>query len=910
MKQSIALLVLASMLFAECEIAPAAEATTGTIAGSVSDSGGAPVVNGRISALSPSGRYFVLSDSRGRFMLLGLPPDSYTLSVEAAGFEAVNESGVAVLPGQTAQTSFRLAKALRTLARVRASSAFNVGSTTDSFTVSGGAARAIAPPVSSSGLGAYSAGSVQGAIASVPGVNLDSFANAILRGGKVDDAVFNFDSVPVPQGLIAEPGGNIVGAQLPTTGIASTTVTLAGYQTQGDNALGGVIDQIPAVGTYPGSSTLELSDGVGARYQLANLQVLGATRDLKWRYALASTLASEDFSYGDGHSFYPVEAATYGVALKNRGQFSTTANVHYRLDQKNDFSVLSLVGEANYDQYGTPFSGETIGQFNGSRTPYPGEANQAAPVTFPSRVRGTYDIVKAQWLHTGAHALSRVQLYQSQFGSTAGGPYWDENGFPNGAFSLLGHQGGREEGLGYDGDDAPGDHHHLRFGAEYRINNSFLDQVVPTADERVRSNPTLFSALAYFGDTYSPSSQLDVTGTARLTRTHVVPSDGFIYDVAALDPHFGATYKVAGYALRATFDHTTVAPKPLEADRSDSSNVDPAHPQQPASFVPLASETANVFTYSFEGGRRTQFRATYYQEFEKNRIDVLPVNYRTAAASGAAPSAIGVPANVGQLRASGAELYLKNGGFILDTNLVRGFSSSASQFAFNSLNAAAIAANHLFPIGYVPDFTTTLSYEFDAARRRLRFTPSLSYATGYPYGNGRKIWIFDPVTNKPIQVPNDNNRNPGYNYYFLRDPSKPYDATANPYIGTLGTPEGDDPNTLRSAPQTYVNLHLEGDLTPRLTAIVDVANLFGNFSPTAEQGNPYLIGPPGYAGGNPAYARWYGQQIGSPVYTLGNGVPTNNGVTSAVPWAYGRAGYVPQSFPLGRTLQVRLRYRI
>ena len=44
-------------------------------------------------------------------------------------------------------------------------------------------------------------------------------------------------------------------------------------------------------------------------------------------------------------------------------------------------------------------------------------------------------------------------------------------------------------------------------------------------------------------------------------------------------------------------------------------------------------------------------------------------------------------------------------------------------------------------------------------------------------------------------------------------------------------------------------------------------------------------------------------------YLLGNGVPTNDGVNQAVPWTYGTAAYMPQSYPLARTFQLRLRYR-
>jgi hypothetical protein len=270
-----------------------------------------------------------------------------------------------------------------------------------------------------------------------------------------------------------------------------------------------------------------------------------------------------------------------------------------------------------------------------------------------------------------------------------------------------------------------------------------------------------------------------------------------------------------------------------------------------------------------------------------------------------------VPSNIGNLRANGFEVGVKTGDFSFNSNFVRARSSSASQFAYNDLNAPAVAVGHLFPVSYEPDFTMEMGYEFHTANRKVRITPSLSYETGYPYGNGKDVYIFDPVTNKPELVPNDNFVNPGYNYYFLRDPSMAFNAATNPYIGNLGTPEGSDPNTLRTMPQILVNLHVEGDLSPRASLIVDVSNLFGEFAATAYQGNAYLIGPPGYAGGNPTYAAAYQGVTGfANPYTLGNGVPTNDGVHAIVPWSYGRGGYIPQSYPNGRTIELRLKYRM
>ncbi len=911
-----------------------AEPTTGTIVGTVLDANGAPVAAATVAAASPSGRYQTTTNVRGRFVILGAVPDTYTISVQAPGFQTALRSGTLVLPGQSSSADFALQRGLQTIGRVSTTTnAFRVGAPSDTFTVSRDAALAHAPTSTTSGLGAYTEGTVQGAIANVPGVALDPFANAILRGGKVGDTVFDYDAVPIPQGLIAEPGGNVVGAQLPTTGIAATTVTMAGYGAESDNALGGVVNQIPAVGTYPGQSTLELGAGIGAQFQYANLLRLGATPDLRWRYAVAATSSSEYFPYGNGVTFLPAEAATYGLSLQTRAQYSIESNVHYRASDRDDISVLGLVGEAAYTQYGTPFPGETVGFLDGSvmqpdgstaTVPFPGIANQNAAVSFSSGVRGTYDIIKATWLHTGGSILSRVQLYQSRYGSTASGPFWDENGFPDGSISLVANQGGKQTGLTYDGDGVFGKNH-LRFGAEYRVTTSFLDQEVPTAGEFITSRPTIDSYLAYVGDTWNASNRLDLTGTARLTSAHNKPSDGFAYDTTALDPHAGLSYRIGErYAARIIFDHTTVAPLPLEVDRFDSANIDANG--NPAAFVALAPETANDMTYSIEGGGRTQFRLTYYRELEQNLIDVLPVNYRAVVTSGLSPSAIGIPTNIGQLRASGFELWLKNGGFTFDGNLQRSFSSSASQFAYNDLNAPAIAAGHLFPSGYQPNFTADLAYEAQLDHGRIRVTPSLSYESGYPYGNGKMAWIFNQATGKPQQVPNDNYVNPGANYYFLQNPSRPYDPASNPYIATMGTNEGNDPNTLFTMPQTLVNLHVEGDITPRLTLILDVANVFNEISPTAYQVNAYLIGPPGYKGGNPYYECAYGQVLAGGVtsacgsklpqnppytpYLLGDGVPTNDGQTQIVPWTYGTAGYMPQSYPLGRTFQLRLRYRI
>ena len=878
----------------------AAELTFGSILGRVQNARGAPIASAEIEVLAPSGRYRAVTDSSGHFIILGMLPDTYEIDVRAKGFVAGREI-VTVLPGEREQLVFILQTRLREIARVEArGESFAVGSTGDTFTVSGQTARATVPTESSSGLATYSQESVQGALGAVPGVQFDSFANAIVRGGKVQDTGFNYDSVPVPQGLIAEPGGNIAGAQLGTTGVGATTLTLSGFTDSSQNALGGVVNEIPAVGTYPAHGSFDLAAGIGAQYGAVRASEAWATPDLRWRYALATSVSTAYFPYGDGVTFYPAEMGTYGLALQTRAQSSWSANVHFRPSSSDDFSATLLSGVATYDQYNTPYQGERWSTFNSSSSSFPGEPGDPnAQVDTPSRTRGAYFVAKLQWLHDWAHSLGRFYFYRSQTGAIANGPFWDDLSFPDGVISLWSQQTQRQDGIGFDWQDQAGLKHDVRAGAQGSLNYSNFNQVVPTAAETVTSNPRLGQYLFYLSDTWSFDDRLSATGTLRAIGQHVSTGTGLNYNVGAIDPHLGVAYEMPhGSAFRATFDHTSVAPLPLEVARTDSA--------APAAPVVLSPETADEYSFSYELGGPTQLRATYYALLEKNRIDVLPVNFRANPEN---PNAIGVPTNAGLLHSHGVELYVKRGALAFNATYNRTLTSSVDQFAYNDLNPAAIDAGHLYPAGYVPDFTATLSYEFDGAGKRLRATPLLSFESGYPYGNGTMVWISDSNGN-PRLVRNDNYVNPGYNYYFLKNPGRPFNASSNPYIASLDTDEGADPNTLRTPPQTLVSLHSEYDLAPRLTLTLDIVNLLATDAPTQMQGNPYLIGPPGYAGGDPYYERAYGSQYCNRcIYTLGNGVPTNDGRTQVAPWNYGRAGYVPQSYPIARTAQLSVRYR-
>ena len=264
-------MLICALLFSS-RVARAAEATTGTISGTVSSSAGATISGITVVAIAASGRYSDRTDARGRFVLFAVAADTYTIRIDAPEYEPLARSGVTVTPGARVVVDVTLVPRLRTIATVHSqASAFSIASTSDQYAVTGARARASYPVAQSAGLGSYTTDSVQGAVAGVPGIVQDSFAKPIVRGGTVDDAAFEYDSVPIPQGLVAEPGGNIVGAQLPTTGDRNDARDAGRlFIEQAENALGGIIDRFRSTGVYPARTDDRARHGASVRRPIAS----------------------------------------------------------------------------------------------------------------------------------------------------------------------------------------------------------------------------------------------------------------------------------------------------------------------------------------------------------------------------------------------------------------------------------------------------------------------------------------------------------------------------------------------------------------------------------------------------------------------------------------------------------------
>jgi Carboxypeptidase regulatory-like domain len=235
------LLVTAS--FVAPSTARAAGGETGNLAGTVVDSvSKAPVKNARVTAASPSGTQIAHTDGRGFFTLLGLPVDTYTLSVESPGYDSVILNGITVVGDQSLGLgTISMAKQLKTIGRVEArskSGAFQPNQTVDSVTVSG--ARIVQTT------GKVAATNEQNLILAVPGTSVTSAGNITIRGGLATEVGYQFDGVDYTEPFFSTNATN--GRY---NGLGSLQVVEgAGDATQG-NVGGGVINIIPKRGTNP-----------------------------------------------------------------------------------------------------------------------------------------------------------------------------------------------------------------------------------------------------------------------------------------------------------------------------------------------------------------------------------------------------------------------------------------------------------------------------------------------------------------------------------------------------------------------------------------------------------------------------------------------------------------------------------
>ncbi|MDQ2679910.1 MAG: TonB-dependent receptor [Candidatus Eremiobacteraeota bacterium] len=115
--------VSAATVAPQQQVIVAQSATTGSIAGKVTDSSGAPVSNANVK-LSGASTYITATDAKGAFQIANITPGIYSVIVSKPGYNAENEANFAVVAGSSQNLTIALQaltfSSLRSIATVRA----------------------------------------------------------------------------------------------------------------------------------------------------------------------------------------------------------------------------------------------------------------------------------------------------------------------------------------------------------------------------------------------------------------------------------------------------------------------------------------------------------------------------------------------------------------------------------------------------------------------------------------------------------------------------------------------------------------------------------------------------------------------------------------------------------------------
>ena len=322
---------------------PSLAATTGTIQGTVTDvQTGKPVADALVAAAAPSGSATTTTDSHGFYVLQSLIPDTYTISIQAKGYNSQSIPGVVVQQDLTATENVRLAVEMKTIANVHARSAGNLvqpNTTTDVYNVSGDQLKAI-----SGGNDLHK--TLYQYIAAIPGVTGSGFpAQPRIHGGSAADIAYDFDGVPINERITG-----LFTTNLSNVGMGNVEVFTGGLNAAQAASGLGIINTVVKTGTYPPVMQVTYGTTAGYSNQFETLEYGGATpnRRYSWFVSVDNTNSLNQWSSGQTYPAYLIEQDNGPGTVKTT---DIIGNFHYRPDSRNDFQFLiqNGLGEFNFD---------------------------------------------------------------------------------------------------------------------------------------------------------------------------------------------------------------------------------------------------------------------------------------------------------------------------------------------------------------------------------------------------------------------------------------------------------------------------------------------------------------------------------------------------------------------------------
>jgi hypothetical protein len=366
-------LLLMTAFFAVISLTgPVRAGTTGALSGHVVDSvTQAPVAGARVTAVSPSQSESTTTDANGAYAFVSLAPDTYTVTVQLAGYDTSTQPGINVLADQTQTLTIVLKKSATVLGTIHVvatqSALVKGGVSSDVYSVSGATGAAATALGGSGNLNtAYSQ------MAAVPGVSAVQgqqgwYQPIYIRGGDLDQVGWEFDGIPVNRTYDNAPQ-----TFLSNLGQQELQVYTGGTSANADaSGIAGYVNQVVKRGTEPDSQTLDLGMGGPAQYNKVSLEFSGATSDNKFSYYLGSSVVDQGYRYVDQYNgasfinqgyFYPINTTYFGApsnafapgnsyGIADTEDHENVANLHFRVGQSDDLQLLYTTSYIYMDYY-------------------------------------------------------------------------------------------------------------------------------------------------------------------------------------------------------------------------------------------------------------------------------------------------------------------------------------------------------------------------------------------------------------------------------------------------------------------------------------------------------------------------------------------------------------------------------
>jgi hypothetical protein len=278
---------------------------TGNLAGTVRDNTGAPVAGATVQVVSPSQQASATTDAGGRFTLLSLAPDTYTVNISKAGYQSTSFPGNVVFADQTQQSTFTISKTLKVIANVTAVGAgalVKSGVGSDLYNVN--AAQAAAASAFGGGGNLNNAYS---ALASVPGVQVNqgglgwTFNASYVRGQNQYYTGYEYDGIPINRSF-----DNYNSSTESSLGLQELQVyTGGGPASVASSGTAGFINQVIKTGTFPGYASVQAGVAADTFYHQAEVEVGGATPDRNFSWYAGFSGYDQAFRFINDQNGFP-----------------------------------------------------------------------------------------------------------------------------------------------------------------------------------------------------------------------------------------------------------------------------------------------------------------------------------------------------------------------------------------------------------------------------------------------------------------------------------------------------------------------------------------------------------------------------------------------------------------------------